>query len=1346
MDKKKKMLKRGVSVLLSLVVCLSLMAPTFGDSSGASSSGASVSTETTVTTQVSDGQASNGQANPSDSSAEQNIAGSVSSTETSDSSSETSGQEDSSKANDSSESSVTSEADNNSTVVSSMIEENETEDSNEKPNQENEIPDTTEQVKYIFSVDPENELSHGVYYAQEGTSLEDMAALLPKTVEAVMEDETTVETVPVIWQYIEEDAQAYIDDPESNTSVRFMMTFPEEYELAFDKGNPKAFAVCDLPWLIVSTEPYTLFSTMRKSISLFSITERSPSFGTILQGNGESLITSDADSSFSTHRLYLVNGGGTVAFCAAHGEEAPDGMSYSWDGTYVNSSIAAILDETIGGIYDGMVWNGYSYSAEEVRQAVQAAIYCFTNEYNASYVSIDQLRAVYNRSDCAYNLCVHLVNDIAPKGSSTKYALYKPASGDYQEMIIPTEYEPGEPETPPEVSLSYVMDIWKSSTNPSLTNGNSNYSLNGARFRVAKSDGSWAINTANTDGEGHTSFAIPSAGTYYVQEIQAPKGFKIDPTVHTVNVSEANALSHTGGPNGTSLHVNFNRRTQVFYFEVRGASAYTASGLHAAVWMDPAQSDLVWLDLTDLGNGTFSGSEYVDTSRHPYSGTIYVHVYQKNGGYILGGAFDMIDRSTTVFTRVDIANEPIPLKGYIELQKASTRTDISNSNSSYSLQGAVYGVYTDPSCTQFVGDMVTNGSGYVKSGALDPMTYYVREKSAPSGFAIDPTVYKVTVSSNQTTRVNTSTVTDEPFRFSIALTKSSTNTTVTDNSDAYQLSGAEYTLYRGTSWTNCTPLKTYTTDANGKITTEELPLLTSGNYYFVKETKPSAGYTLNNMIYRIAANSGSNSYSCTIWHSDNGGASWSQIYTNGKITEVSRQFGISTPEVPKTFNIQLGKTTANASISDGNSCYSYEGAVYTLYWDQMDDSHIGGRYTTDANGNFTATNVPIRSSGSYYYLKETTASPGYMLDETIWRIRTVDASGTNNFAYTVEYSVDNGKTWDTYVATTTVDSNVSISITSEEPPANDPIVLTITKIDDPGEGNPLSEYWEDKSGAQFTVNFYAGQYGSVNDLPGTPTRSWVIETKYNETAKEYMTQLTDAFKVSGDDFYYDDSGVVVVPLGTITIEETKPAFGYTTEGGYLVDGTGEEVSSENGVILLNVTQDGIGGNGRIEAGNNYTKEEYHQNCSITLHKKGDDGQALEGATFALQIQNSDGGWDDVEVGTTDASGNLVFDELVFGTYKITETGTNNGYTLLKDPIIVELPYSSEDGYADANPTFSQDGYDYYCDVSYTITNTSTFELPMTGASGIGIIPVLGASILAAFAGMYLYNWKRRRAM
>lgn len=69
-----------------------------------------------------------------------------------------------------------------------------------------------------------------------------------------------------------------------------------------------------------------------------------------------------------------------------------------------------------------------------------------------------------------------------------------------------------------------------------------------------------------------------------------------------------------------------------------------------------------------------------------------------------------------------------------------------------------------------------------------------------------------------------------------------------------------------------------------------------------------------------------------------------------------------------------------------------------------------------------------------------------------------------------------------------------------------------------------------------------------------------------------MAALNNTCKVSGDDFYKVSNGTVVLPLGTISIEETKAPEGYNLDGAYLqVGGVGEKIT---GKYVAQITQNG----------------------------------------------------------------------------------------------------------------------------------------------------------------------------
>ncbi|MCC6094544.1 MAG: VaFE repeat-containing surface-anchored protein, partial [Eubacterium sp.] len=105
-------------------------------------------------------------------------------------------------------------------------------------------------------------------------------------------------------------------------------------------------------------------------------------------------------------------------------------------------------------------------------------------------------------------------------------------------------------------------------------------------------------------------------------------------------------------------------------------------------------------------------------------------------------------------------------------------------------------------------------------------------------------------------------------------------------------------------------------------------------------------------------------------------------------------------------------------------------------------------------------------------------------------------------------------------------------------------------------------------GAEFTVRFYKGIYAK-DSLPAKADRTWVIRTK-KEADGTFAARLADAYKVSGDSFYTMD-GKTVLPIGTVTVEETKAPEGYLNDG-VITNGS----ASEYGVYAANTRKEGNG--------------------------------------------------------------------------------------------------------------------------------------------------------------------------
>lgn len=91
------------------------------------------------------------------------------------------------------------------------------------------------------------------------------------------------------------------------------------------------------------------------------------------------------------------------------------------------------------------------------------------------------------------------------------------------------------------------LELWKKSANPSITDGNSNYSLAGAEYGIyynAACTNLYYKNTTKSDGTWRDTNNVP-IGTYYVKELKASKGYELDPTVYKA-VVQANQITYVG--------------------------------------------------------------------------------------------------------------------------------------------------------------------------------------------------------------------------------------------------------------------------------------------------------------------------------------------------------------------------------------------------------------------------------------------------------------------------------------------------------------------------------------------------------------------------------------------------------------------------------------------------------------------------------------------------------------------------------------------------------------------------------------------------------------------------------
>ena len=332
--------------------------------------------------------------------------------------------------------------------------------------------------------------------------------------------------------------------------------------------------------------------------------------------------------------------------------------------------------------------------------------------------------------------------------------------------------------------------------------------------------------------------------------------------------------------------------------------------------------------------------------------------------------------------------------------------------------------------------------------------------------------------------------------------------------------------------------------------------------------------------------------------------------------------------------IDLIKKSANEGITNNNGCYSLEGAVYGIYSDGVKVDEI----TTDKNGYAKSSILPVGN----YTVKEITASTGYDLDEE-----------THNV---------------------TIVKDQTVRADSNETPGNDPIGIEIVKNDAETLGMPQGD--ATLEGAEFTIKYYDGYY-TKDDLPKKATRTWVVKTINRKN--KYVAGITYSnsfIKEKSDELFYDEAGAPVLPLGTISIEETKAPTGYLLKGNTLNvtdTASGETTTEKDTNYVAQITKEYQGA--KLQFGNDANQmvvTEKVKKQKIQIFKSGyrngmsEVVKGLQGAefTFKLKSEVDHVGWDNAtvyDVVTTNEDGLATTKYLPFGEYLVRETVTPKDY-------------------------------------------------------------------------------------
>ena len=845
--------------------------------------------------------------------------------------------------------------------------------------------------------------------------------------------------------------------------------------------------------------------------------------------------------------------------------------------------------------------------------------------------------------------------------------------------------------------------------------------LAGAKFGIydtAKCSGE-PLTTIVSGADGITNTATISVGTkdsitLYCKELEAPDGYAVTDEIfsQTWNKADYPAGSNTGETkqigsidgivNDAGWKVNvYTKKVNKTNAPLEGAEfdVYSDSALTKKVGtLKSAANGVTNTVSMSVSSSTARVTLYCKETKAPVGCVVLPDVFSQTFTKAEYDASGKPDGVTKAFgTNGTIVNDD-PWKLKFKAKKVDEKGN--------ALPGAVFKVYTDEKCTESncVATLTSGDDGWTETITLpqgsssESVTLYCKETEAPEGYSLSSTVQKQTWSK---TDYFTKLKADKNFTGEEKLFGPASGIVNTEIPDEWVIRyQAKKVADDGSPLANA-EFGVYT----DKNCTEESKVgdLRSGDDGMTDILDmPVDGNTDTITIYckELAAPEGyemSNEVYALTYKKADYEKELKNGNTEGQLQIFGGASGIVNKKIkPPTIKIHK-KSSAPADIL-GLSGYSVENAEFLVVGETFT-----GTLTTGKDGNSDTIDLPNISGTYEIYERFPPAGHKVAAEKEI----------------TVTMPADAGK-------------NFEVEFTDEPVFVEDEfkIVKSSTK------NNPVK-------GVVFKVEFFDG-----NDTTKAAKRTWYLVSDDNGVVLMDDAHLS-ADKAFKSDAFYTYNNKIVIPVGgTLSVTEVKaPAQ-------YVVDTTPKLFETSKNTVFSDTLGD--------------VKNDLVP-CKIRIKKLDSDGATpLQGVTFMLEyLEESEKtaasatGYAEtrrLKVGesveaTTDVNGEIVWDNLDQGKYRITETSTVAGHTLLTEPIEVTVPISMTDAEAKANKADTSKGvldkgYTenwFFYDCLYEVTNSATFKLPMTGGSDMWKYAVFGFGSLAVMGtGLILFSDSKKK--
>lgn len=856
------------------------------------------------------------------------------------------------------------------------------------------------------------------------------------------------------------------------------------------------------------------------------------------------------------------------------------------------------------------------------------------------------------------------------------------------------------------VTPSYYIYLKKSSADTSMTNGDNRYSLEGAVYTVYS--GNTAVATIATDasGYGYTNVALQN-GRYSIKETTSPKNYYKDETTHWVTISYGDAaLNVSDVPIPLEYSINLTK-TSANVSITNGDSGYSLAGAVYKIYNSSG---------TEVASITTDSSGKGSSSAKLKNGTYTAVESKAPPGYALDTTRHTV-RINNADATLNVSD--VPLIKTVTLTKTSANTSITAGNSNYSLAGAVYDVYEGNSATGTpVASFTTNTSGVATlSRKLYPnRTYTILERTPPPGYVKDTTPHLFYLTYNSATMD----VVDDPQYVKIMVKKKDSGTKTNVAAGNASLAGAVYAITYKENGVDKTVQKT--TNSSGILYFTNVPL----GEIKIQEISAPVGYKLDSTIHTY--NVTSNKVTSAVYEMEP--EDFTEDVFKGKISLTK----------------QIEMLNANAQLEQGAEYQVYlkSAGSYNAAKDAERDYLVTG-----ADGKATTKDLPY---GTY----------------TLHQIKGVPGREFKDLDVDVH---ENGKTYEVTLTNELKYAQLKIVKTSEDGNVAG-FDFKVTRLSDGysktyttnAAGEIITDQMPVYVDADATQLYeYKVEEINVPDKYRTPDAQTVTLT-YGQTAEvSFYNKISrgtlEILKVDHDGVtplegatfeITDADGNVIAtetsgPDGKIKVDSILYGQYHWSEveapKGYDLDDTVHDFAIEYDEQVEEVTQENTPSVG-----------------SITAKKVDADGNAMPGVEFTLEYSTDDGAtWAPVEAraedskpsiggctsavvdgalitdenGVTTFNGLQVDNQTVTILYRLTETGTKSGNTLLAAPLFIgSLPQVLDDGTETV-------------DVVVTAVNNQSFTLPSSGGNGMMSVP-LGIALALISASCILMLTRKKR--